>query len=185
MKSRLFIRALCVGAALLVPAGGLSVLAVGTAGATQTTTTTSKATLGTLGLITLKGKTCTTTVVGTHQCSLNGTYAISGTGAGLTATLKAALLITVKAALTIKKGTIKTGWVFTIGGSATTTFKGCKITVNEPVTFGRVSAKVLSSTITIAKADIVGTATSPCTTAKITTLKNELSGSSLSSTITF
>jgi hypothetical protein len=34
MKSRLFIRALCVGAALLVPAGGLATLGITTAGAT-------------------------------------------------------------------------------------------------------------------------------------------------------
>ena len=46
MKARLFIRAICVGAALLVPAGGLTMVGVGTAGANTKVQLTMSAKLG-------------------------------------------------------------------------------------------------------------------------------------------
>jgi hypothetical protein len=67
MKSRLFIRALCVGAALLVPAGGLTTLGTTTAGATTNqelligkspSTMPSTIKLGSLGSATLSGEQC-------------------------------------------------------------------------------------------------------------------------------
>ena len=83
MKSRLLIRALCVGAALLVPAGGLAVLGAGTAGAAALTVNfvvTSTAKIGTFGTATLIGVLCniaTKTVTGTKTCALIRTKSTS------------------------------------------------------------------------------------------------------------
>jgi hypothetical protein len=56
MKSRSLFRVLCVGAAMLVPSGGLTALSVGTAGASSTilhVNTASTITLGSLGTMNL------------------------------------------------------------------------------------------------------------------------------------
>jgi hypothetical protein len=70
MKSRLFIRALCVGASLLVPAGGLTTLGITTAGATTNQTlqfgTTSIVKLSSIGTAILTGKSCAMTAT---QCA--------------------------------------------------------------------------------------------------------------------
>ena len=171
----------------MVPAGGLTVLAAGTAGATQTTVATSNAKLGTLGTMTLIGMTCNTTTVGTQTCSLatantSGQYKITKGGTKFTALLAGTLIIKVHAALTITSAKISSGWNFTIKGG---TFPGCKITVAKVITFAG-SAKVLTTTtITITTANITGAGTGTCTSAKITTVKGQITGAKLKSTITF
>jgi hypothetical protein len=75
----------CVGAALLVPAGGLAMFGVGTAGATTSFNTVSPSTakLGTLGTITVVGISCSGTgtfqCTGTHQAAINRTGVKQGT----------------------------------------------------------------------------------------------------------
>ena len=82
MKSRSFIRALCVGAALLVPAGGLTTLTT-TAGATTNQTlqfgSPSIIKLGQIGSIILTGKHCAMTAT---QCALTTLGQITFTKGG-------------------------------------------------------------------------------------------------------
>jgi len=188
MKSRLLIRALCVGSALLVPAGGLTVLTAGTAGATQTTVSPSTLKFGILFTMTMGGVTCTTTTAGTQTCNLAtahsgaGQYSITKGGVKFTALLVATLVIKVHAALTITSAKISSGWNFTI---KQTTFTGCKITVDKRITFAG-SGKVLSTTtITIPTAVIVGAKAGTCTTSDIATIKGQITGVKLKGTITF
>ena len=80
MKSRLFIRALCVGAALLVPAGGLTTLGITTAGATTNQLLllkTSTASLGGLGKAILSTLQCTMTAT---QCTVTSQITITKSG---------------------------------------------------------------------------------------------------------
>jgi hypothetical protein len=111
MKPRLLFRALCVGAALLVPVGGLTVLGLGTGTASASTTTisfgsTSKLVFGSLGSANLSGKTATAT--GSGQWVIGLTVQIPITNA----TPPAALLV----------GT-KIGFLATHTGTVINTFK--------------------------------------------------------------
>jgi hypothetical protein len=90
MKSRLFIRALCVGAALLVPAGGLATLGMTTAGAITnqellitkiSTLVKATAKLGSLGSAILSTKQCTMTAT---VCSFTALGQITITKGGTT-----------------------------------------------------------------------------------------------------
>ena len=89
MKSRLFIRALCVGAALLVPTGGLTTFSIATTGATTNQTLqfglTSTAKLGSIGTAILTGISCPMTAT---QCTL--TSQITITKGGMSGILKLA-----------------------------------------------------------------------------------------------
>jgi hypothetical protein len=104
MKSRLFIRALCVGAALLVPAGGLAVLGAGTAGATTITLgSPSSANLGGLGSMTLAGKVIPGSSgqisIGTHFANIT----ITSTGkVNLKASITTTVLVTPPITITFK-----------------------------------------------------------------------------------
>ena len=81
MKSRLFIRALCVGAALLVPAGGLTTLGMTTAGATTNQTlqfgTPSTANLPTFGKAILTSVSCPMSAT---QCTITSQITITKGG---------------------------------------------------------------------------------------------------------
>ena len=167
---------------MLGPAGVLTALGSGTAGAAQTSVTPSSAVLGPLGSMTLKGLSCTVTVAGTHQCTITGQFKVTKGSTILTTLLMAKLEISVKSSLTINSAKIKSTWAFTI---KTSPYKSCKITVAKVLTFAG-SGRVLSArTITIPAADITGTAGSTCTATKITTIKRQITGAKLDSTITF
>jgi hypothetical protein len=165
MKSRLLIRSLCVGAALFVPAGGLTVLGVGTAGATQNTiqfVATSTAKLGTLGTATLNGVLCTVILaVGTQQCTIIGASTTTKTNKTAqipilittvhvltllltSATTKTKILFTIITTagalkfhkIGFKAATIKTVTIKSFGGH-TTTRTGCKIAGMPAITYSK------------------------------------------------
>lgn len=93
MKSRSIIRALCVGASLLVPASGLTVLNIGTAGASGTSinfSAPSTVRLGTIGTATLKTVSVSITS-GTHQGNLTKQVPIETLGVKLLVMAKVAV----------------------------------------------------------------------------------------------
>ena len=130
MKPRLLIRVLCVGAALLVPAGGLAVLGTGTAGAAALTVqlvATSTAKLGTFGTATLVGVLCnigTKTVAGKKTCPLILTKSASALQIPIKNTAGTMFLkilltgskatVTINATKKIRKITFKTGNIATL-----------------------------------------------------------------------
>jgi hypothetical protein len=186
MKSRLLIRAFCVGAALLVPAGGLTVLGIGTAGATTSSlVTTSNAKLGSLGTMTMAGTALfTVTRHGTIQVTIAKTFAL--TTGHINVKLTASLLVTVvttSGTKTLSKVGFKAGGKGLLTKTATTTakFTGCTIGTLPAVTYARTTAlKWTATNVTLAGVTVTGT----CTTK--TFLKNtDIAGHKLASTLTF
>ena len=188
MKSRLLIRAMCVGAALLVPAGGLTVLGIGTAGAvTIKTVAPSTAKLGTVGTLTLAGMPChtiTKTVKRTVQCTISnfqGTLKRAGIVIGKG-------LITIHLLITITNSIIKGVKIKTIKivlkTPTTSGSNGCKIngipseTYSGSSTSWSITTKSLSA-VTVGDTSSVG----PCHTA--VAIQSEITAGKLSSTITF
>jgi hypothetical protein len=177
MKSRT-IRALAIGAALLVPVGSLTLLGVGVAGATITlATATSKDCLGSFGCIALAGVTVNDTSTTSAAWRGAAGLAVSGSS-GITAGISASQKTT-----SIRVGTtnatevkILSGVVVTLTQTGATTHKnGCVIMISTAVTLVRVpktlkwngtktisSTKVavtgcsLAATDTAIKADIAG-----------------------------
>ena len=186
MRTRLFIRAMCVGAALLVPASGLTMLGIGTAGAvTIKTIAPSAAKLGTIGTLTLTGMACGTiskTTNRTVQCtiSIQGTMKIGGIviGKGLI-TLK--LLITITGAK-IKGLKVKT--VRILLKSTTPGSNGCKINGIPNETYSGSSTSWSIATKSLAAVTVTDTSVQgPCNTASA--IQTEITSGKLSSTITF
>jgi hypothetical protein len=210
MKPRLLIRSLCVGAALLVPAGGLTVLGVGTAGAAQNTIqliSPSTANLGTLGTATLAGILCTVLLaVGTQQCTriivtkTNKTAQIPIIVGGIH--VLTLLMTTTKMLWTItttsgslkfhkagfKKTTIKTGTTHLLiiksvpGHTATKT--GCSISGMPAITYsktGTTGRKFKTITNSLSGTTVTGCAGGSTTNSAVAT---QLHGSKLNSTIT-
>ena len=188
MKSRLFIRAMCVGAALLVPAGGLTVLGIGTAGAvTIKTVATSTAKLGTIGTLTLSGMACGTISKTTNRV-------VTCTVSNLQGTLKRGTtvigkgLITLKLTLTITSGAfagVKVKTVKILLKTTTTGTNGCKINGIPSETYTKTTTLVWKiSTKSLAAVTVTDTATQgPCNTA--TAIQTEITAGKLASTITF
>ena len=197
MKSRLLIRALCVGAALLVPAGGLAVLGAGTAGAAALTVNfvaTSTAKLGTFGTATLVGVLCniaTKTVAGVKQCAL----ILTKTASTLQIPIKNAsnvvfakiLLTGSKATFTINatkkthKITFKTGSIATLVIKQTTTtgkINNCKISAMPTISFTG-TTPTFTSTTSIASRTVSGCKTS----SETATITGQLNGHSLKGTL--
>jgi hypothetical protein len=181
MKPRLLIRALCVGAALLVPAGGLAVLGVGTAGATGQTTLLVSGTIkiGPIGPATLPTKQCSpVTGPGTFQCSLAGIQATFRTTFNLTITL-ATLLYTITPKGTITAAVIQAGANVTISATgATAGFNGCKILTIPRIKFTKSGTKWIATTVSTTGVVIKTTA---CTTR--TLLGTDIAGHKLSSSL--
>jgi hypothetical protein len=203
MKSRLLIRSLCVGAALLVPAGGLTVLGVGTAGATQNTiqfVATSTAKLGTLGTATLVNLLCTILLaVGTQQCTIKVTgtskaqipILVTGTHVLtllMTGTKMLFTIITTGGSLKfhkigLKATTIKTVTIKSHTGH-TTTKTGCKIAGMPAIIYsktGTTGRKFKSATNPLSNTSVTGCAGGSTTNSAVAT---QLHGSKLNSTIT-
>jgi hypothetical protein len=183
MKSRLLIRAFCVGAALLVPAGGLTILGIGTAGATGQTTllVTGNIKLGTLGTATLptNHQCAAVTGPGTFQCSLAGLQATVKTTLKVTIVV-ATLLYTIAPKGTITAATIKAGGKVTITGTgATAGFNGCKITTLPKIKYTKSSNTYSATTVSTTGVAIAATT---CTTR--TALGSDITGHKLSSVLT-
>jgi hypothetical protein len=177
MKSRLLIRAFCVGAALLVPAGGLTLLGVGTAGAT-TATVSGTIKLGALGTATIPTKACGITGTATHQCSLAGIQATVKTTLKVTVTTATLLILVSGGAIT--GVTIKAGGKVTITGTGVTVgFNGCKITTLPKIKYTKSGSTWLATTVATTGVAIAATA---CTTR--TTLGSDITGHKLSSSLT-
>jgi hypothetical protein len=188
MKSRLFFRTLCVGAALLVPAGGLTVLGVGTAGASTTihTVATSNAKLGSLGTMTLITITCHTPVIGTNQCTAAGQFKL--TAGHITVLLTGKLLVTIittAGTKKIHKMAFKSGATGLLKKTAATTakFTGCTVASLPAITYaatGGTGLKWAATNVTLSGTTITGT----CTT-KTFLQMTDINGHKISSTLTF
>ena len=172
-----------MGAALLVPAGGLTVLGVGTVGATTSSlVTTSTATLGSLGSMTMSGIALfPTTSTGTIQKNL--TTQLLPIGSKLKIKLTASLLI--KVATTPKKITavsikVSAHGLLTTGVSPTTVFNGCSVTGLPKITYSKTSALVWKATTVSLSSVTVG---GSCTTK--TMLTSDIHGHTLASKLTF
>jgi hypothetical protein len=184
MKSRSILRSLCIGAALLVPAGGLAVLGAGTAGATTTTlVSVSKVKIGGFVNATLIGTTLfKTTAVGTQQFKITN---VTTQGGGISARFAGTLLVTImttSGTKSIHKVKIKTGDSILITGSTSGGFKGCVINL-PPIIYSSTSHHPLkwsATTISLSGVTITG---SPCTTGS--DLASFIRGHVLDSTMTF
>jgi hypothetical protein len=182
MRSRLLFRALCVGAALLVPAGGLTVLGVGTAGANPATlVTTSNVKLGSFGTVTMVGTTLftKTTAVGTKQIDLvTKQFQVLNTSIMILSTIT--LLITILTTSGTKKIN-KVG--FKIHGSGTlkgTNFTGCSVTTLPAIAYAKTTAlKWIATNLTLSGVSVSGS----CTTKSV--LTSDISGHKFFSTLTF
>ena len=184
MRSRSILRSICVGAALLVPAGGLAVLDAGTAGAaTATLVSVSKVKIGTFVNITLIGKSLftKTTAVGTQLIKITTVTTQGGhITARLTGTLRVTI-VTTSGTKTINKVKIKPGASILITGSTSGGFKGCVIGSLPVIDYG--STHVLKWTSAGNPLSGVSISGSPCTTP--TALAGVISGHKLNSTLTF
>lgn len=192
MKSRLLIRAVCVGAALLVPAGGLTVLGAGVASAGTTIQSTgTTATFGALGKVPLADiilctlpspGTCQSPIVTpTHKTIKTAQLKITKTGTKIgTALITGKALITWSTGPIFNKVEIKTLNVV-IKAAVTTGFDGCKLLTFPTVIYSKTSNTKWDAT-TVSLSSVVITDTSAHgSCSKSSTLHTELSGSKLKS----
>ena len=175
---------------MLIAVGGPTVLGTGTAGANTDiqTVTPSFAKLGTIGTMTMKTISCTITIaVGTHQCpTISKQLGIKRAGTKVaTALFTAKLLLTIATSSgtkSFKKGRIDTANV-TIKSTATTGINNCKILALPTLIYSKTaSLKLISNTNSLAGVSVTGCAGGSSVDAQ---LASELTGSELSSTITF
>jgi hypothetical protein len=184
MKSRPLFRALCVGAALLVPAGGLAVLGIGTAGAsTVSLVATSQMKIGSLGTMTIAGIALfTSTSTGTIQRTETSQSLIIGS---LIQNLKMlTILVMVKTTSGSKKiqdvAFRSGGSIGIVGTGATVKYNGCSITTLPAITYAKTTAlKWTTTNVTLSGVKVTGS----CTTKSV--LTSDISGHKLSSTLTF
>ena len=194
MKPRLLIRAACVGAALLVPAGGLTVLGAGVASAGTTIQVTGKtATLGSLGKITLDGiilctlpspGTCQSPIVTpAHKTVDTAQLAITKTGIKIgTALVTGEGLITWSTGPIFNKVQIKSLNVV-IKTATTSGFDGCKLLTFPTVAYSKTTNTQWGVT-TLSLSSVVITDTSAhgtCATSSL--LHTNINGSKLKSKI--
>jgi hypothetical protein len=191
MKPRLLMRALCVGAALLVPAGGLAMLGTGTAGAaTVKAQISGQIKLGAVGTIlvgTPAKVLCTIPIpTTTKQCSLAGQWPIkkAGTSTKIKSLLTATLLVTVSSAALITAGTVKKGGNSLIKTTTGLVGNTCKILTLPKIVFTVASTGKKLTIATKALTGVTVTSSgSACTSAAITTITNDITTSKLSGTI--
>jgi hypothetical protein len=168
MKSRVFIRALCVGTALLVPASGLTTLGVTTTGATtnQQLTVTGIARMGGLGVAIIGPILCT--MVAT-QCAITQQITITKNGTQALKALPATWKILVKqtntnlviTAVGLKRGAF---------GLKATGFTHCKISTVPAASLSLTAGKWVATTISLSGVTI-STTGGTCT--KKTTLTTD------------
>jgi hypothetical protein len=192
MKPRLLMRTLCLGAALFIPVGGLTVLGVGTAGAT-TAQISGQIKLGTgliFGKIIVATLLCTLPTSGGKQCPLTapkktGQFKVTKTGAGtnIKALVSGALLATISTGK-ISGMAVKKGWRATIKASGGLPGNGCVIGTGPKIVF-TISSTGLRGTIATKSLASVTVGGSTCTAATRTIITNDLTGTKLSGTITF
>jgi hypothetical protein len=189
-------RALCVGAALLVPAGGLAMLGTGTAGATTVKAQISgQIALGSVGTLLIGTPTkvlCTIPIpTTTKQCSLSttGTNKWPIKKAGTTTKIKASLssatlLVTVSSTPKITAATIKKGANALIKTTTGLTGNTCKILTLPKIVMAVASTgkKVTFATKALTGVTVTSSGTA-CTSAAITTITGEITGSKLSGSI--
>jgi hypothetical protein len=183
MKRRLLFQVLCVGAALLVPAGGLAVLGIGTAGAsTATLVATSKVKLAPIGTMTMVGLTLftKTAAVGTKQINITSQFPIVGAGTTLVTLVDAKLLVTIKTTAgvkSIRQVDIKSGASVAIKGGG---YTGCRVSTLPAISYGKTTAlKWTATNVTLSGVSVTGT----CTTKSV--LESDIAGHKISSTLTF
>jgi hypothetical protein len=172
MKSRLFIRALCVGAALLVPAGGLTTLGITTAGATtnQTLSFGSPSTVklgAAIGTAILSGKqcamtatVCSFTTLGQITITKSGTQTLKllPNSGSIKVTQSATNLVITAAALRVSS--------FTLKGL---TFAHCKITSVPATSLTLASGKWKATTVSMSGVTINTTGGTCTSKAALTT----------------
>lgn len=177
MKSRL-LRALTVGAALLIPLSGLTLLSAGTAGATIQHTTaclvphTPPSTVSVIVTIKLAPKCTTVKKTTTHHTWANKSghrFVDTGTGPG---TLHVVITSKIKGTYTTTPWSITT-WVFesgatmTLSGTYIFNYTGCVITIANPITFKGTMDTLTNS----GSADnLTGSTVTGCTTGTATML---------------
>jgi len=163
MKSR-FIRALTVGAALLIPVGSVAVLGSSSAGAvTKLLAAGSGATLPTVGTITLAGIT------------LNYTGTNTASNRPISPTLKAA--ITAKDTTTPGVFKILSGAKVTLAGVGTQAAKnGCVITINKVITLTFTSPNQLTGSVIPTAAQVTVTG---CAGGITATIKGQIAGKAI------
>ena len=191
MKSRLLVRSLCVGAALLVPVGTLMLSGIGVADATTiSTVTTSTARLGTVGTITIVGIECTVAIAsGTKQCTVTKSVPLKRGGVKVaTALTSFKLLLTIVTSGGTKSfSEISVKMPLIIIKSTTSGINGCKISSIPKISYSKTSGnglvwKVITkslSGVTVTDTSSVG----PCGTP--VAIANEITSDKLSSAITF
>jgi hypothetical protein len=187
MKSRSILRSLCIGAALLMPAGGLAVLGAGTAGASTTSlVSVSKVKIGTFVSVTLIGTTLfSTSAVGTQQVTITKvTTQGGGINARLTGTLRVTV-ITTGGTKSIHKVKIRSGASITITGPTSQGLKGCEIVDLPVLDYNSTTAlKWTSKTNSISGVSITGPTGPTSCTGRIA-IKDFITGHRLDSTLTF
>jgi hypothetical protein len=187
MKSRSILRSLCIGAALLMPAGGLAVLGAGTAGAsTSSLTSVSKVKVGTLVSVTLTGTTLfNTSAVGTHQIGITKVTTQGGNiNTRLTGTL-VVTIVTTSGTKSIHKVKIKPGASITITGATSGGLKGCEIVDLPVLDYNSVTAlKWTSTTNSLDGVSITGP-TGPTSCTGRLAIKDYITDHVLDSTLTF
>jgi hypothetical protein len=174
-----------VGAALLVPVGGLAIIGVGTSGATTksvTTVATSVAKLGTVGTITLTGISCTGAETVTFQCR-GATVTIQvpikkgGMKVGTALIQGTKWLITISSSGSVSAFSIKASQVM-IKSATVPGINGCTILLPK-ITF------TLSSGIWILRTKATTTVSVKGSCATKTVIQNEITGSKINSTVTY
>jgi hypothetical protein len=184
MEARLFIRAMCVGAALLVPAGGLTMVGVGTAGANTKVQLTMSAKLGGVG--TLKAKTFLCTIAaGTHQCpatTIQFTILKGATQPGKALFTTSKILITLGPP--VRKISVKKNADIQIKSTTVPGINGCLITIGIKITFTQTAAPNTKKwhANTISTTTVKVTTTSACATH--TTIQSEISGTKITADLT-
>ena len=161
MKSRLFIRALCVGAALLVPAGGLATLGVSTAGASTNQQLTFKASTFTFGALAKAIIPATLCTMSATLCTIDEQVTITKAGSRTLKALFTTFKILVKqtntnlviTAVTIKKSNL------VIKGTG---FTHCKILTIPGTTLSHTGTLWKASGVSLSGAT-VGTTGGTCT----------------------
>jgi hypothetical protein len=184
MKSRSILRSFCIGAALLMPAGGLAMLGAGTAGATTVgLVSVSKVKVASLFTLTMVGRTLfNATAVGTQRIAITTTFT---QGHGITARLTGTLSVTVATAggtKSIQKVKIRENASLLITGPTSEGLKGCDIVDLPPADYNGTTALKWSATgISLSGVSITG----PTSCTGKTALADAITGKKLSSTLTF
>jgi hypothetical protein len=182
MKSRSLFRALCAGAALLVPAGGLTMFSVGTAQATTGGTLTfgasSTVTIGSLGVVTLYSLLVPTNTTIPTPAPLTiqftkATFQAPIRSSTADVLVKGAVLLSIVTHTTVNSLGVKSGWVAVLKHLSLTF---CKLATMPAVTAAKTSTtgRWTASGISLSGVKIK---TTGGTCSKKSTLASDLGGS--------